>query len=168
MPETSTSTATELESITALRGKGLLTDEEFASQKARILGTPAPPKTPNAADVEAATDEIGDLWVYALLAIPVLAAALVASSFGGSAGSSIGKLFALPNLVQMLLDQGRLKAVGKGLPVWTLVVGLLLIPLYLYFRAGKLGRGMQYVGYYVAELIFLLVGLPVVILLFWQ
>ena len=153
LADTNSSAVSELERIAALREQGVLTDEEFASQKARILGTPTAPVTPNPSRGEIASDGIGDLWVYAILALPLLAAVLLVIAPGGGAAPSIGKFFTLPNLVLMLLDHGRLKAIGKPLPVWQLVLGFLFIPIYLFFRARALRRGYVYVLLYFVAII---------------
>lgn len=166
MAEAATSVAQELERLAALRDQGALTDDEFTAQKQRILGTPSAPVAPELA-TPAMSDGIGDLWVYLMLAVPLAAAAIVAVAVNEVPPQTLGKLFVLPNLLLMLMDHGRLKAAGRGLPLWQMVLavaplvlgallnpilGALFGPIYLFLRARRLHRGYDYVALYVVAL----------------
>lgn len=151
-----------------MRDQGALTPDEFAAQKARILGTSPAPPAPEAPPPEVAPNTIGDLWVYAILALPLIAAVLIANAAGGASLSPVGKLFIVPALVLILLDHGRLKAAGHRLPWWQMtlalvpilaglvlnpIVGALSAPIYLFLRARKLRRGYGYVALSVVALL---------------
>ncbi|PZO77302.1 MAG: hypothetical protein DI629_14965 [Mesorhizobium amorphae] len=165
MADAATGVAGELERLAALRSQGVLTDDEFAAQKGRVLGTPQE-KGPSAVAVASLEAKaVGDLWVYVLLVLPLLMAALVIVAPGNGPVPFVGKFLFAPSLIFVLLDHGRMKGAGLGLPLWQMgaafcigVVGLLtfpafallFVPAYLLLRARKLRRGYGYIALWFA------------------
>lgn len=136
-----TSAAHELERLAALRDQGALTDDEFATQKERILGTPSAPVV----EAPPAPTTIGDHWVYVLIAVPLILAAL-APVVPNRETFPLTWSFLIANLALILLDYRQLWRAGYRVHSRLLVAGTLIVPAYLFGRAGELRRGYKLAG----------------------
>lgn len=132
----------ELERLASLKNQGLLTDEEFASQKMHLLSSGEP---------NAVTNSVSDTWAWLFVCVPLFGlffeGILIANdqSTSGFVGA-----YGIGHLIAMILDQRSLKRGGFTIPLWKLILGYLLPPIYLSFRARALKRGYKFIWLWLA------------------
>lgn len=143
----------ELTKLAKLRADGALSDDEFATLKARLLsqdlkGISTQSALQSSPNRDLNKELISDWAAWCLALVPIISILINAILFGGTAGSFL--IYLVPIALWCLffsIDRDLIKKAGEDPPeasvVGILVLAAVFVPMYLYDRSKKLGKSFS-------------------------